>query len=60
VVFGLVPHYLAHVLRSIRPLRMRLLPFSAVLVCPLLFVRALLAPFLRPIRLMSVRVLLRR
>ncbi len=60
VVFGFVPHYLAHVLRPIRTLIMWLLPFSAGLVCPLLLVRALFAPFLRPIRLVSVRVLLRR
>ncbi len=59
VVFGFVPGCLAHVLRPIRPLRMWLLPFSAVLLCPLLLVRALFAPFLRPIRLVFVRVLLR-
>jgi len=59
VVFGFVPRYLAHVLRPISPLVMWLLPFSAVLVCPLLLVRALFVPFLRPIRLVSVRVLLR-
>jgi len=61
VAFGFVPHYLAHVLRPIRPLGMRLpFSFSAGLVCPLLPVGALFAPFLLPIRLVSVRVLLGR
>jgi hypothetical protein len=60
MVFGFVPHDLAHVFRPIRPLGMWLLPFSAGLVWPLLLVRALFAPFLRPIRLVSVRALLRR
>jgi hypothetical protein len=51
---------LAHVSRPVGRLVMRLLPFSAVLVFPLLLVRALFAPLLRLIRLVSVRVLLRR
>jgi hypothetical protein len=60
VVFGFVPGCLAHVFRPIPPLRMWLLPFSTGLVCTLLLVRALFAPFLRPTCLVSVRVLLRR
>jgi hypothetical protein len=55
-----VPDCLAHVFRPIRLPVMWLLPLRPILVCPLLLVRALFAPLLRPVRRVSVRVLLRR
>jgi hypothetical protein len=57
VVIGFVPDYLAHMSRPIRSPIIWLRPFSAGLVCPLLLVRAFFVSPLRPIRLVSIRVL---
>ena len=60
VWFVFVPACLAHVFRLIRLLMMGLLPFWPVVICPLLPVAVLFAPLLRPIPMVSVRVLLLR
>ncbi len=59
VLFVFVPVSLAHVFLPICPLVMWLLPFWPVLAFPLL-VRPSFAALLRPIDLVSLRVLLRR